>query len=145
MKQIFLFSLLLSFSIVLSAQSDKDIITVKTILMEQADSWNKGDIDEFMEAYWQSDQLQFIGSSGITYGWDQTLEGYKKRYSTPKEMGKLSFEIIDVTRRSRKIITLVGKFFLKREVGDLSGSFLLIWQKKKGKWVIVADHTSSDS
>ena len=69
-------SLLISWN--LFAQNDKDFEKVKAILQTQAASWNEGNIDAFMEYYWKSDNLQFIGSNGITYGWQNTLNRYKK-------------------------------------------------------------------
>ncbi|MEO1515223.1 MAG: nuclear transport factor 2 family protein [Bacteroidota bacterium] len=121
---------------------NKSIEKVKSTLHAQSELWNKGDIEGFMEYYWKSDQLQFIGSNGITKGWQATLERYQKSYPDAAAMGKLRFEILDVTQRSRKVISLVGKFYLSREMGDLEGTFLLIWKKVKGKWVIVSDFTA---
>lgn len=126
-----------------SQAQNKDIEKVKTLLQGQAAAWNKGDIEGFMQTYWKSDKLQFIGSSGITYGWQPTLERYKKAYPDQETMGQLRFEIIDAQKRSRKVISLVGKYFLKRseEKGDAEGIFLLICKKVKGKWKIVVDQT----
>jgi len=124
------------------AQEHKSIKKVKSILQKQADHWNKGDIDAFMQDYWKSDKLQFIGSKGVTYGWQQTKDNYKKGYPDKATMGFLTFDILDVTRLSRKAIMMTGKFHLKRKMGDAEGHFLLVWRKMKGKWVIVADHTS---
>ncbi len=121
----------------------KDILKVQQVLDQQSEAWNKGDIEGFMEGYWKSDELQFIGSSGITYGWQPTLERYKKGYPDKATMGQLRFEVIKAQKRSRKVISLVGKYFLKRDQdkGDMEGIFLLIFQKIKGKWLIVADQT----
>ncbi len=132
---------LLACSLFSTAQSDKDVAKVQAILHQQAKDWSAGDIDAFMASYWQSEQLQFIGSEGVTYGWQSTLDGYKRRYPDRAAMGQLRFEVLRVDKRSRKVITLIGKFHLKREIGDLDGIFLLVWKKIKGKWLIVADQT----
>ena len=143
MKKPKLLLILLSFLISwnLFAQNDKDFDKVTDILQIQAKAWNEGNIDAFMEYYWKSDNLQFIGSSGVTYGWQNTLDRYKKSYPNLEAMGQLSFDIIQVDKRSKKVITLVGKFHLKREIGDLEGIFLLVWKKIKGEWKIVVDQT----
>ena len=140
-SKLLLFTLSLLISSNLFAQNDKDFDKVTAILLTQTKAWNEGNIDAFMEYYWKSDNLQFIGSSGITYGWQNTLDNYKKRYPDIQAMGQLSFDIIKVDKRSKKVITLVGKFHLKREIGDLEGIFLLVWKKIKGEWKIVVDQT----
>lgn len=132
----------LAFHLPLNAQKDKDIKAIKTALENQRTAWNNGDIESFMQAYWKSEKLQFIGSKGPVYGWQNTLERYKKSYPDRKAMGRLDFEIISMDKRSRKVVSMLGKFILHRESDELSGYFLLIWQKIKGRWVIVADHTS---
>lgn len=126
----------------LCAQTDKDIEAVKTLLRTQNEAWNRGDIDGFMEGYWKSDQLQFTNSNGVTFGWENTLNGYKRRYPDLAAMGKLTFEILNVTRRSKKVISLSGKYTLQRANDQPSGYFLLLFQKIKGKWRIVSDCTA---
>jgi ketosteroid isomerase-like protein len=116
--------------------------TIKSKLQNQADCWNRGDIDKFMNDYWKSDELLFIGKSGVTYGWDNTLKNYKLRYPTTKEMGRLKFEIVELNRLSEELFFMVGKWHLTREIGDVSGHFSLIWKKIDGDWVIIADHSS---
>jgi len=122
---------------------DKDFKTIEKLLAVQSESWNKGDIDAFMETYWKSEKLQFIGSKGVVYGWQGTLDRYKKTYPDKATMGYLTFELVNVDKRSRKVISVVGKWHLKREEkGDIGGHFLLILKKIKGKWLIVSDHSS---
>jgi hypothetical protein len=36
----------------------------------------------------------FIGKSGITYGWQKTLDNYKKGYPDKEAMGKLHFTLL---------------------------------------------------
>ena len=125
----------------LSAQS-KNETAIRKILAEQTAAWNRGDIKKFMTGYWENDSLMFIGKSGVTYGWTNTLNNYKKSYPDTTAMGKLSFNIISVKRLSKKYYHVVGKWFLKRSIGDLSGHYTLLFQKVNGNWVIIADHSS---
>ena len=137
--------LLISFPTNLSAQVsiNKDIATVQALLFRQQADWNAGKIEAFMEGYWQSDQLKFIGATGVTYGYDETLKGYYRRYPDRTAMGQLTFEVISTEKLSRKVIMLVGKWDLERTIGDIGGVFTLLFKKIKGKWVIISDHTSA--
>ncbi|MFT4761237.1 MAG: hypothetical protein ACI9XO_004398 [Paraglaciecola sp.] len=144
MKKILPVLILITFGITtLPAQSNLQI-TLKSTLQQQAIAWNNGNIDAFMEAYWKSEKLQFISSKKVTYGWQNTLDNYKKGYPDKATMGQLTFDVIDIKKLGRKSASLTGKWMLKRDAdkGDVGGHFLLLWQKIKGKWVIVADCTN---
>jgi ketosteroid isomerase-like protein len=121
---------------------DKKAKTILAILEKQDAAWNRGDIDAFMEGYWESDSLKFIGKSGVTYGYTNTLNNYKKGYPDTAAMGKLSFHIIKVEKLSTRYYSVVGKWFLKRSIGDVGGHYTLLFRRIKGKWVIVQDHSS---
>jgi hypothetical protein len=84
----------------------------------------------------------FIGKSGITYGWENTLLNYKKSYPDTAAMGKLDITLLEVKRLSVLYFHVVGKWHLARTKGDLSGHFTLLFKRIKNKWVIVADHSS---
>jgi len=141
MKNLFLFFTSILFSIISVAQNntEKKIIS---ILQTQDESWNNGDIDGFMQTYWKSDSLMFIGKSGVTYGWNNTLNNYKRGYPDTAAMGKLTFTLINIKKLSRKYYHVIGKWHLTRTAGNLQGHFTLLLQKIKGKWLIIADHSS---
>ena len=140
MKKAFLLIFLLN-SVILFAQS-KNELAIRKVLSTQTDAWNRGDIENFMIGYWENDSLMFIGKGGVTYGWTNTLNNYKKSYPDTTAMGKLSFNIITVKQLSKKYYQVVGKWILKRSIGDLSGHFTLLFQKINNHWVIIADHSS---
>ena len=62
---------------------------IRDIMKSQEDCWNKGDLDCFMQGYWKSDELVFVGSGGPRYGWQVTLNGYKRSYPNKEAMGKI--------------------------------------------------------
>lgn len=140
-KNYFIVLLALLFSPAASAQS-KDETAIRNLLEQQRQAWNTGDIEKFMDGYWQSDSLMFVGKSGVTYGWQNTLDNYKKGYPDTAAMGKLKFDILEVKRLSVLYFFVVGKWHLTRGVGDVGGHFTLLFKKVKNKWVIVSDHSS---
>ncbi len=124
-------------------QQNDDINTVTHLLILQQSSWNKGDIDGYMTHYWKSENLTFVTKDTVTYGWQPTLDRYKRRYPNKQAMGKLNFEIVKTEKLSAQHIFMVGKWALDRkDLEDLQGHFTLIWKKIDGDWVIVADHSS---
>ena len=137
----FLAILLIAISSV-SYSQDNDKKEILGILKTQTESWNRGDIDAFMHGYWESDSLKFIGKSGVTYGYKATLARYKKDYYDTAQMGKLAFDILEVKQLSPEYYFVVGKWFLKRSVGDIGGLYTLLFRRINGRWVIVVDHSS---
>ena len=117
---------------------------IRASMQLQVEAWNAGDLEKFMSTYWQNDSLMFIGKSGVTYGWVNTLNNYKKGYPDKDAMGTLSFEIIQVRRLSVLYYYVTGKWHLARKEGkgDLGGHYTLLFKKIKGNWVIISDHSS---
>lgn len=115
---------------------------IRILMASQIKAWNQGDLDGFMETYWKSDSLIFIGKKGPTYGWKATLENYKKSYPDKAAMGTLSFNLLEFKKLAGDVYFVVGKWMLARTAGDLSGHFTLVLRKIKGDWKIIADHSS---
>lgn len=136
---------LLCLSVFSQSLRPKDQEAILTVFQDQEAAWNEGDVDRFMNGYWNSDSLAFIGGSGITYGWQQTLDNYKRRYPDRQTMGQLTFTLLSLKKLGPKSAHVIGKWHLKREIGDIGGHFTLIWRKIQGEWLIVSDHTSSES
>jgi ketosteroid isomerase-like protein len=140
MKNVILLPVLF-FSLAAFTQST-DEITIRKVLDDQIRAWNKGDIEGFMQGYWKNDSLMFIGKSGINWGWQKTLENYKRGYPDTAAMGKLSFDIILIKKLSPEYYYVVGKWMLTRSIGDLSGHYNLLFRRVNGLWLIIADHSS---
>ena len=131
----------LSAFLFLNAQN-KDEQSIRNILSDQTQQWNKGNIEGFMNGYWKSDSLLFVGKSGPQFGYQTTLKNYKKSYPDTVAMGKLSFNILKVQPLAPDYYFVLGKFMLQRSIGNLEGHYTLLFRKINQKWVIVADHSS---
>lgn len=131
--------LFISYNVFSQSKDEKDI---RAVLRKQTESWNNGDLESFMQTYWHSDSLMFIGKNGIKWGWQTTLDNYKKGYPDTTAMGKLDFNILVVKRLSNEYYYVIGKWHLQRTIGDLGGHYDLLFRRIKGKWMIIADHSS---
>lgn len=125
-----------------AAAQRKDTDKIKAILARQSTAWNEGNIEGFMEGYWPNDSLMFIGKKGITYGWQNTLDNYRKSYPDKEAMGKLQFDVLHIKKLSARYCSVTGRWHLTRTAGNLEGYFTLLFRKIKGQWVIIADHSS---
>jgi ketosteroid isomerase-like protein len=146
MKILFLMTLL-SFSMMsVAAQSDSNKAKIsdeiRSVMNEQTAAWNRGDIPGFMRGYWNSDKLVFVGSSGVTRGWQPTLDRYKKSYETREKMGTLAFSDLEIEVLSKDAAVVLGSWSLARATDNPNGKFTLIFRKFKDGWRIIHDHTS---
>jgi ketosteroid isomerase-like protein len=126
----------------ISYSQSKDEKAIRQLLSSQNEAWNRGNIDGFMVGYWNNDSLLFIGKSGLKYGYQTTLNNYKKSYPDQASMGELKFDLYKINVLDKENAFVVGKWFLKRTIGDVGGHFTLLLRKIKGQWTIVADHSS---
>ncbi|KAF0240196.1 MAG: nuclear transport factor 2 family protein [Sediminibacterium sp.] len=116
--------------------------SIRKILANQTDMWNKGNLEEFMKGYWHNDSLLFVGKNGPTYGYDKTLNNYRKSYPDTANMGKLAFTILQLKPLANNCWFVLGKWELTRSVGNLSGHYTLLFKKINKEWVIIVDHSS---
>ncbi len=114
---------------------------LKRIVEQQAASWNHGDIDEYMQAYWQSEHLTFSSGGEVERGWTATRDRYKRRYPDRQSMGTLKFSELEVQPLDEQVALMLGRWHLDRD-NPIGGNFSLVWKNLNGRWLIIHDHTS---
>jgi ketosteroid isomerase-like protein len=124
-------------------QIEKDTAEIKAVLYRQAEDWSSASIDAFMQGYDKTPNLLFVGKSGITKGWQQTLDRYKVGYPTKDHTGRLTFDVLEVQAINAEAYILVGEFHLIRNVGKADGIFTLVFKKIDDDWKVISDHTSA--
>lgn len=122
-------------------------VAIRAVLDTQVAAWNRGDLDAFMDGYLRSDSLRFASGGQVRYGWDATLEGYRRGYPDRAAMGTLAFDSLDVTLLADSAALVFGRWALAREASlpPASGLFTLLFRRAPEGWRIAADHTSSAS
>ena len=125
------------------AASASDKQQIEQVLKTQADAWNTGDIEAFMDGYAKEKSLRFASGGSVTYGWQETLDRYKQHYPNRAAMGTLTFSDLDTTVLSADAALVFGRWRIKTEHGEPNGLFTLLFRKRDGAWRIMADHTSA--
>jgi len=127
---------------------DEDAI--REALTAQTAAWNHGDIPGFMQTYENSPETTFIGAT-IGKGYEPIRDRYLKSYSTPQQMGTLSFTKLEIhllpcSCGKVEFAVVTGRFHLERkakgEAKKDDGIFSLVWRKGPSGWKILLDHTS---
>ncbi|HYK75507.1 MAG TPA: DUF4440 domain-containing protein [Daejeonella sp.] len=136
------FLILLFLLIVVNSYAQDDRRQIFNLLEEQRQAWNQGNLEGYMQGYWQSDSLLFVGKSGPRYGWKNTLDNYKRGYPDKETMGILTFDIREVRMMGNGYAFVLGAWHLKRKNDEPAGFFTLFLRKIRGSWKIIADHSS---
>lgn len=124
-----------------TSETEEDHILA--VLTNQQTAWNNGDIDGFMQGYWQSEDLRFASGGTVTRGWQQTSDRYHNRYSDRAIMGELSFDDLEVSLVGSETAIVHGAWALQRAEDRPSGLFTLVFNKLEGDWKIISDTTTS--
>jgi ketosteroid isomerase-like protein len=133
-----------------AAATGADEVEIRAAIKAQSDAWNRADIPVFMEAYEDSPDTTFIGMT-LRKGFQPIRERYMLNYTTPEQMGKLTFNDLDIRLLpsgcgKSEIALVTGKFHLDRaahgEAKKDDGIFSLVWRKGPHGWKIILDHTS---
>ena len=133
-----------------AATASADETEIRAAIMAQSEAWNNADIPAFMQAYEDSPETTFIGLN-LRKGFQPIRERYMLNYTTPEQMGKLTFNDLDIRLLpsgcgKSEIALVTGKFHLDRtakgEAKKDDGIFSLVWRKGPHGWKIILDHTS---
>jgi ketosteroid isomerase-like protein len=125
----------------------QDESAIRNAINSQAGSWNKADIDGFMQAYENSEETTFIGASPHK-GYQAVRDRYKQNYSSPAAMGHLTFSDIDIRLLPNgcgktELALATGRYKLEGTTNSkTNGVFSLVWRKGPQGWKIIMDHTS---
>jgi uncharacterized protein (TIGR02246 family) len=142
MKRITLLFILFSFCCAMDAMaqtSDEDMI--REVIKRELETWNRGDIEGYVDLYAPVDSVRMLYNGGAVYGRENILAFYKKYW--PKErMGQLSFTDIRLERLSPEYYFTSGHFHVKFDDGKtIKGRFSGLMKKIEGRWYLYTDHS----
>jgi uncharacterized protein (TIGR02246 family) len=117
---------------------------IRHLLDQQTTDWNRGDVDAFMKGYEDSPNTTLVGQT-VQYGYATIRDRYKKLYTTPAAMGKLTFSHLAIRVLDANYATATGNFHLERTStggGNADGIFSLLLKKETPGWKIILDHSN---
>jgi len=129
------------FSLFLGMASATDLTAIRAVLDGQVAAWNRGDIDDYMAGYANSDATMFVGTD-VTRGWTKVRDRYKAKYDSPAKMGTLTFSDVDLRPLGDDDVVVTGAWKLARAADAPHGRFTLIFHRRPEGWRIVYDHSS---
>ena len=128
----------------LSIQDNQKVTEgIRSVLEAQQAAWNRGSVEDFMDGYERSETTTFISGDEITRGWQTVLDRYRKRYTSPEQMGTLSFSDLEIHALSDSYAVVDGRWKLTRGNDAPHGRFTLLFRKTPSGWRIFHDTTTS--
>ena len=124
---------------------EAEVAAIKAVLDGQERDWNKGDLDAFLEGYWNSPKVVFQSGGDRNVGFEAMRARYRKRYQAEgKAMGIVSFSETEIEPLGPDSAFVRGRWGLTMPDGKKPGGlFTLILRKLPEGWKIVHDHTSA--
>jgi ketosteroid isomerase-like protein len=132
----------------LQAQDKPDRRTqaVRDVLERQVADWNKGNLDGFLDGYWNSPKVVFQSGGTRSDGWEALRDRYRRRYQLEgRAMGQLVFSGLEIEPLGTEAALARGRWGLTMPDGTKPGGlFTVIFRKFPNGWKIVHDHTSAE-
>lgn len=116
-------------------------------LNAQIVAWNRGDLEGFMNGYWRSPELVYIGNNSVIRGWQQMFDRERQVYKSPggKEMGQLALPSMEISILGTDTALVWGTYTVTTHAGATRGGlYTLIVRKLPEGWRVVHDRTSSE-
>jgi uncharacterized protein (TIGR02246 family) len=120
---------------------------IVAMLVRAAASWNRGDLDAFVDDYLPGDTTTYIGARGVLRGSAAIRAAYAPRFAPGGVRDSLSFELVDVDPIAPDVLNVIATYVLSRHVGGRDsvtarGPTSLVMRRVDGRWRIVHDHSS---
>ncbi len=117
---------------------------ILAVLSASAGEWNKGSLEGYMAAYWNSPDVTFSSAATTIKGYRETLERYQRAYQAPgREMGQLAYSDLRVDLLGAEAALVRGAWRLRQSGGkEPHGVFTLLMKRLPEGWRIVHDHSS---
>ncbi|MEA2630097.1 MAG: hypothetical protein QOE66_316 [Chloroflexota bacterium] len=125
--------------------ADEEAAVVRRLLDAQVESWNRKDLDGFLDGYQRGPGVVFQSGAERFEGFEALRSRYRKTYQAEgREMGRLAFSGLDVVVLGPDAALARGRWQLLMSDGKRPGGlFTLILRKLPEGWRIIHDHTSS--
>ncbi len=116
-------------------------------LADSSAAWSAGNLDRFMTCYADDPATSYVGSAGqVVTGYKSIREMYAGRFGggSRAAMGRLSVDIETLRLLAPDYAYVIGRFHVRRDAadgGDATGLTTLVFQRRAGRWLIIADHS----
>jgi uncharacterized protein (TIGR02246 family) len=118
---------------------------IQSVLDQQVAAWNRGDIKGFMDGYWNSAELTYVGNTKVTRGWQTLLDRFEELSKTSSgQIGTLELPETQITVLSKESALVWGTYRVLQPGQDRKGLYTLVLRRFRDGWRTIYDRTSSE-
>lgn len=107
--------------------------------------WNRGDMDGYLNAYRQDDQMAILFRSTVISGFDAMETMFRGTWTDEEKMGDFETEGVTVQLVSPGLAIAKGIFEHQFTDEKIIGAFTHVWQQTDAGWKIIHEQTSRGS
>lgn len=116
---------------------------VDHLLTRSEQAWNAGDLEGFVGWYKRGPETTFLGSSGLTHGWDAIRNRYAGRFEPDAARDSLRFEDLETRPLAPGLGLATARYVLFQDDSvTATGVFTLIVERTSEGWRIIHDQSN---
>ena len=116
---------------------------IRALFESSCAAWNSGDIDGYLAAYWQSDNVRWVSEGIVRYRFEEIAAACKARFDSPDNMGRLEVANLEIQLLGESDALVFGAWTQTTRTARHHGVFTVHLKKIEGEWLIVSDHSST--
>lgn len=116
---------------------------VDHLLTQSEEAWNGGDLASFIGWYKRGPETTFLGSTGLTHGWEAIRDRYAGRFAPGADRDSLRFVDLETRPLAPNLGLATARYVLFQ--GDsvtATGVFTLVVERTAEGWRIIHDQSS---
>jgi hypothetical protein len=116
---------------------------VDQLLTRSAEAWNGGDLEGFIGWYKRGPETTFLGSSGLTHGWEAIRDRYADRFGPGAARDSLRFENLETRPLAAGLGLATARYVLFQEDSvTATGVFTIVVEQTPDGWRIIHDQSN---
>jgi uncharacterized protein (TIGR02246 family) len=114
---------------------------IEAAMADSAAGWNTGDLDRFVAIY--ADDAVYVTTKGLVEGKAAIAARYRPGFANGGNVrGTLSFRMLGERKVDATHQLVFAQWSLASKMERESGMTTLLFERQRGRWRIVADHSS---
>ena len=119
--------------------------TIRALFQEGTAAWNRGDLEAYLAGYWDSEKTRFTSGSRVLRGKKAIAAMFRSRFPSREQMGTFNVTNLEIQLLGDEDALVFGEWVHTVAGKDRRGAFTVHLARLDGAWVVVSDHTSSET